>query len=92
MFMNFQKREQLWAYILYGWFNLREQVDELDVGGEDETSRGGPTQVVLGVEQLELYQWTANKDQNHIQLPYSKHTYGTIKLLQKVCKAYIYTL
>ena len=91
MFMDFQKREQLWAYILYGWFNLREQVDELDVGGEDETSRGRPTQVVLGVEQLELYQWTANENQNHIQLPYCKYTYGTIELLKKVCKAYIYT-
>lgn len=37
------------------WFNLREQVGELDVGGEEEASGGGATQVKLGMKKAELH-------------------------------------
>jgi len=37
-------------------FNLWEEVDELDVRGQQETAGGRGTQVVLGVQQLELHQ------------------------------------
>ena len=39
---------------LYGGFDLREEVDELDVGGEQQGARGDAAQVELRVEQIEL--------------------------------------
>ena len=36
------------------WLDLGEQVDKLDVGGENQGSRWNRTEVELGMEQLEL--------------------------------------
>ena len=43
------------THVLYNLLDLREQIDELDIGGEEEASRGGGAEVELGMEEVELH-------------------------------------
>ncbi|RNA15636.1 hypothetical protein BpHYR1_013335 [Brachionus plicatilis] len=47
----------LFEHMLNLWLNFAEQIDELDIGGQEETSGLWRAQVVLGMKQLELYKW-----------------------------------
>ena len=48
-------------YLLDLLLDFREEVDEFDVGGEQQLARHERAQVELGVQQLELHDWTKEK-------------------------------
>ena len=49
------------TYILNLLFDLRKEVDELDVGRQQQLPRHQTAQVKLGVQQLELHDRTATQ-------------------------------
>ena len=50
-------------HLLDGGLHLGEQVDELDVGRQQQGPRGHRAQVELGVEELELHQRTGRREE-----------------------------
>lgn len=46
---------------LDGGLGLREEVDELDVGGQQQSAGGHAAQVELGVQQRELHRWAVKE-------------------------------
>lgn len=53
--------------VLDGGFNLWEQVDELDVGGEQQRPSRHRAQVELGVQKVELDERTGGKSTKNIR-------------------------
>lgn len=53
--------------ILDGGFDLWEQVDELDVCGQQERPSRHRAQVEFGVQKVELDQWTGRKSTTNVQ-------------------------
>ena len=64
------------VYLLNLWFYLREEVDELDVGGEQELTGWNTAQVELGMHQLELHHWAETVKGSWLEKSNHMHSKG----------------